>query len=90
MDGNAAAKTMIISSHNFPGSINGTNGSIPSALRSGEARIVAGEDRETCPLSQVEEAVTSHQENGAAKLFSNLRLSGDCASLEERCIPSPN
>jgi hypothetical protein len=81
---------MIISGHNFPGSINGTNGSVSSALRNGEARIVAGEDRETCPLRHVEEAVTSHKENGAAKLFSNLQLSGGCASLEERYMPSPN
>jgi hypothetical protein len=43
-----------------------------------------------CPLSQVEKAVTSHKENGAAKLFSNLQLNGGCASLEERYIPSPN
>jgi hypothetical protein len=43
-----------------------------------------------CPLSQVQEAVTSHKENGAAKLFSNLQLGGGCASLEERSVPSPN
>jgi hypothetical protein len=35
---------------------------IGALLRNGEARIVAGEDRETCPPSQIEEAVTSHTE----------------------------